>query len=94
MIQVMNDIAMIFGYSVMAGLVCWLFITESELTLREDVKKLIVFGIGPVWFRISETGPLYSNMREIGFRVFSRGDWAFGLSLPRWLGKLVRRVGL
>ncbi len=91
MIQVMNDIAMIFGYSVMAGVVCWLLIAESELALREDVKKLIVFGIGPVWFRISETGPLYSSMRKIGFRVFSRGDWAFGLSLPRWLGRVVRR---
>ncbi|RYJ63232.1 hypothetical protein [Pseudomonas songnenensis] len=92
MIQVMNDIAMIFGYSVLAGLAVWLFIAESEFDLFGDVKKLIVFGIGPVWFRISETGPLYSNMRNIGFRIFSRGDWAFGLSLPRWLGKIVRRV--
>lgn len=94
MIQVMNDIAMLFGYSVMAGLVCWLLIAESEIALREDVKKLIVFGIGPVWFRISETGQLYRNMRTIGFRVISRGDWAFGLSLPGWLGRTVRRIGL
>ena len=94
MIQGMNDVAMIFGYSVMAGLACWLLIAGSEIALREDVKKLIVFGIGPVWFRISETGPLYSNMRKAGFRIFCRGDWAFGLSLPRWLGKIVRRAGL
>lgn len=91
MIQVMNNIAMIFGYSVMAGLIVMLIIDFTEIDLRDDVKKLIVLGFGPVWFRVSKTGPLYSNMRKIGFRVASRGDWAFGLSLPRWLGKLVRR---
>ncbi len=90
----MDELAMHVGYVTMA-IVCGLFIGNcTEIALRDEVKKLIVLGFGPVWFRVSETGPLYSNMRKIGFRVCRRGDWAFGLSMPRWLGRIVRRAGL
>ena len=91
--EVINDIATALGYSVMLWVIVVLLLTQTEITLRGDIKQFIVFGIGPVWFRISETGPLYSNMTKVGFRIFSRGDWAFGLSLPRWLGRIVRRAG-
>lgn len=90
--MIMDEIAMHVGYVTMAIACALIILSCTEIAVFKDVKKLIVLGFGPVWFRVSETGPLYSNMRKIGFRLCRRGDWAFGLSLPRWLGKLVRRV--
>ena len=88
----MNELAMVVGYSVLMAVATLIVYVESEIVLRGHVKKLVVVGVGPVWFRKSKTGPLFQNMRNLGYRIYSYGDWAFGLSLPKWLGRIVRRV--
>lgn len=84
---------MMAGYAVMATVIVIVAIHAIDVSLFGSVKHVTIFNVGPVWFRVSLNGPLYENMRKLGFRIKKRGDWAFGMSLPGWVGRMLRKRG-